>query len=337
MRKVIKIILVVVLLVLISGFCFFFVGKAQPAEDIKWGVVFSQKHAELMGLDWKENYLALLDDLEVKHLKLVAYWDLIEKEPGNYDFSDLDWQIQEADKRGAKILLVFGRKVSRWPECHEPDWVQNQESEIFSAQDGQGNQKLLEYIGEIINRYKNNDSIWAWQVENEPFFAFGECQLPDDEFLRKEIDLVKSLDDGNRPIVITESGEFPLWFKAARFGDIVGHTLYKKVWFHQFKRYLTYPFPPIFYARKVWLINKIFDKKVICVELQAEPWSPTLLYDSSLEEQEKTMNLERFKKIIQFARNTGEDTFYLWGAEWWYWLKKDIGNPGIWNEAKKLF
>jgi len=34
-----------------------------------------------------------------------------------------------------------------------------------------------------------------------------------------------------------------------------------------------------------------------------------------LEEQEKTMNLERFQKNIEFAKRTGLDTFYLWGAE----------------------
>jgi len=174
-------------------------------------------------------------------------------------------------------------------------------------------------------------------VENEPFFPFGKCPPPDEEFLREEIDLVKSLDDKNRPVVVTESGEFPLWFKAARFGDIVGHTLYKKVWIHQFKIYFTYPFPPVYYARKVWLVDKIFNKKVICVELQAEPWSPVLLYDSTLEEQEKTMNLEKFKRMIEFAKNTGEDTFYLWGAEWWFWMKDTQNQPGIWNEARILF
>ena len=330
MLKIIKIILFVILLVLVGGFFFFFVGKAEPAEEIKWGVVFSQKHAELLGLDWKESYSAILDDLGVRHLKLVAYWDLIEKEPGNYDFSDLDWQVQEAEKRGAKILLVMGRRVPRWPECHFPEWA-----ESLNEKDQQ--EKVLALIKEIVLRYKDNPAIKYWQMENEPFFPFGECPPPDEEFLRKEVDLVKSLDDKNRPVVVTESGEFPLWFKAARFGDIVGHTLYNKVWIHQLRIYFSYPFPPIYYARKAWLINKIFNKEVICVELQAEPWGPVLMYDLSLKEQEKTMNLERFKNIIQFARDTGGDTFYLWGAEWWYWIKGEYNQPEIWNEAKVLF
>jgi len=126
MLKIIKIIFSIIFLILLGGFLFFFVGKAKPADEINWGIVFSQKHAEFLGLDWKENYSAILDDLGVKHLKLIAYWDLIEKEPDNYDFSDLDWQTQEAEKRGAKILLVIGIKVPRWPECHFPDWAETE-------------------------------------------------------------------------------------------------------------------------------------------------------------------------------------------------------------------
>ena len=327
---VIKIIFYILLLIFLAVFCFFFVGKAKIAEKINWGVAFSQKHAELLGLDWNENYLAILDDLRVDHLKLIAYWDSIEKEPGNYNFSDLDWQIQEAEKRKAKVMLVMGRRVPRWPECHFPDWAK-------SLNEREQQEKVLALIEKIVLRYKDSSAIEYWQVENEPFFFFGECPPPDEDFLREEVSLVKSLDEKNRSVVVTESGEFPLWFKAAHFGDIVGHTLYRKVWISQFKMYFTYPFPPIYYARKAWLINKVFDKQVMCVELQAEPWSPTLMYDSSLEEQEKTMNLERFKKVIQFEKNTGENSSYLWGVEWWYWMKTKHNNPEIWNEAKNLW
>jgi hypothetical protein len=330
MKKWIKIIVLTILTMLLGLFCFFFVGKPTPAEEINWGVVFSQKHSELMGLNWKENYLAILDDLKAKQLHLIIYWDMVEKEKEQYDFSDMDWQIEEAGKRGAKITLVFGRKVPRWPECQIPQWAKE------LPQDEQ-NQELLSLIEQIIIRYRDNDAIQKWQVENEPFFSFGECPLPDKELLQKEINLVKSLDEQNRPVVITESGEFPLWFRAARTGDIVGHTLYKKVWVSELKMYFTYPFPSVFYNRKAWIIDKVFDKEVICTELQAEPWGPKLLYDSPLEEQGKTMNLEIFKEIIDFAGRTGHETFYLWGAEWWYWMKEVQNQPEIWNEARTLF
>ena len=330
MKSFIKKFLIFLLLFFASLFCFFFVGRTEPATDVQWGVVFSQKHSQLLGLNWRENYLAILDDLKAKNIRLVAYWDLVEKEPGRFDFFDLDWQIEEAQKRGVKILLVIGQRVPRWPECHIPAWAREKSEEEYKN-------ALLRYLQKIIERYRDKDNIWAWQVENEPFFPFGLCPPPDKDLLKKEIALVKQLDPYKRPIVITESGEIPLWFNAAQLGDIVGYSLYKKVWVKELGMYFTYPFPPIYYARKKWLIEKFFKKKVICTELQTEPWGPHLLYDIPLEEQFKTMNLAQFKKMIQFAKNTGQDLTYLWGVEWWYWLKTKHNNSEIWQEAQKLW
>ncbi len=310
--------------------CYLFIGKPPRAEEISWGVNFSQKQAELLGLDWRETYLALLDDLKVRNIKLITHWDQIEPEEGSYHFEDLDWQIKEAEEKGGKILLAIGMKTPRWPECHIPNWAKNLAKE-------EQQKEILELLEKIVLRYRERPSIWAWQVENEPFFPFGECPWVDKDFLKREVNLVKSLDFQNRPILISESGEGSLWIRAAQLGDMVGVTMYKKVWFRQLGIYVYYPLPPIFYWRKAEYIEKIFNKKVIVVELQAEPWGPKLLNESPLEEQEKTMNLERFKDNIEFAKKTGLDEFYLWGAEWWYWLKVKQNNPEIWQEAKKLF
>ena len=84
-------------------------------------------------------------------------------------------------------------------------------------------------------------------------------------------------------------------------------------------------------------INSTQQKKVICIELQAEPWNSKLFYDTTVERQEKSMNLNQFKDNIIYAKNTGLNEFYLWGAEWWFWLKETQHKPEIWDEAKKLF
>ena len=329
-KKILKLILLglIVLIVFFKGFLL--IGFPPQAEKIAWGVNFSQKHSQLLGLDWKENYLALLDDLGIKNLKIASYWDLIEEKEGEYSFEDLDWQIRTAEEKRAEILLVVGMKTPRWPECHIPDWARNLSEE-------KQQERILKLLNETVLRYQNSSSIWAWQVENEPFFPFGTCPWQDKEFLRKEIALVKSLDVKKRPIIITDSGEWSFWIQSARLGDIIGTTMYKKVWFHQLKTYINYPFPPAFYFRRAQIIKKLFNKEVIVVELQAEPWGQKLLYDSPLEEQKKSMNLEQFRKNINFAKKTGFDTFYLWGGEWWYWMKEKQNQPQIWEEAKKLF
>ena len=351
MRRILKYFLFGFLIFIFVLGGYFFLGSAPATEKITWGVNFSQKHSQLLGLDWKENYLALLDDLKAKNIKLITHWDLIEPKKDQYFFDDLDWQIKTAEEKEAKLLLVIGMKTGRWPECHIPEWAKN-----LSKEEQQ--KEILEILEEVVLRYRNSEAIKYWQVENEPFFPFGECPRVDKKFLKREIGRVQSLDNKKRPIVISDSGEGSFWIQAARLGDIVGTTMYKKVWFtpleilnkiqkltngpkfltgfHQLGFYIHYPFPPIFYWRKAQLIEKIFGKKVIVVELQAEPWGPKLLYELPLKEQEKSMNLRQFQENIEFAKKTGLDAFYLWGGEWWYWMKEKQGKPEIWNEAKNL-
>lgn len=315
----------------------FFLSLRPTPKNISFGVTFSSKFAKQMGLDWKETYLAVLNDMGAKNLRIPVYWDEVEKEEGKYFFEDTDWMINEAEKRGVKIILVLGRKLPRWPECFEPEWVQNQKSSLDFAQDKNiKNQKLLNYISEVIKKYKNSQAVWAWQVENEPFLPkFGECPKFDRKFLDEEIDLVKSLD--TKPVIISDSGELSVWFEAARRADVLGTTMYRIVWDKRFG-YIKYPIPAAYFRIKTNLV-KLFTgiKKIIVVELQAEPWGPKMLYESSLEEQEKSMNFEQFRKNIEYARETKFSEYYLWGAEWWYWLKEKHNKPEIWDEAKKLF
>lgn len=328
MKKIFKRIFFILLTLLLLFAGYFFIGAPPEAKEINWGVNFSQKHAQDLGLDWQETYLALLDDLQVKNIKLITHWDLIEPEKGKYEFENLDWQIKMAEERGTNLILVIGIKTGRWPECHIPRWARDSSKE-------EQQKEVLELLEQVVLRYRDRFSIWTWQVENEAFFPFGECPWTDTDFLKKEIDLVKSLD--GKPITVSDSGEFSFWIRAARLGDIVGATLHRRAWFQELGIYVRYPFTASYYWRRAEIIRKFFNKKVISVELQAEPWGPKLIYDSPLEEQEKTMNLEQFKKNIEFARKTGFDTFYLWGAEWWYWMKKVHNDSKIWDEARNLF
>jgi len=322
--------LYIILGLFLIAFIYLFIGFSKENKNISWGVNFSQKHAQSLGIkDWKQSYVDILDEMGVKKLKIGTYWDYIEWKQGEYNFNELDFQVQEAEKRNAEIILVIGMKTIGWPECHLPDWAKGLNKE-------KQQENILKYLKQIVLRYKDSKAIKYWQVENEPFFPFGECPWKDKVFLKKEIDLVRSL-DSTREIIISESGEFRLWFNAAKYGDIVGTTLYRKVWFKELNSYLTYPFSPTFYQRKAGLIKVLFGKEVYCVELQAEPWGPALIYHLSIEEQEKSMNLEIFKKNVSFAKKTGLNEVYLWGTEWWYWMKENQNKPEIWEEAKTLF
>ncbi|MEK7519503.1 MAG: beta-galactosidase [Patescibacteria group bacterium] len=310
---------------------YFFVGKAPKAKDIGWGVTFSQKYAVQFGLDWKEAYLAVLDDLRVTNLRTIIYWDLFEPEPSEYVFEDIDWQLQEAQKRGVKVILAMGMKTPRWPECNIPDWAKKLDKK--SQQE-----KILEMIEVIVLKYKDSLAIEYWQIENEPFLVFGECPWYDKEFFKREVALVRLLDYRGKPILITESGELSTWFSSARIADVVGVTMYRQTWWHKAGGfYAKYFLPPVHYWRKAQLVKNFFGKEVIVVELQAEAWGPLPLYSLPIETQIEIMDVKDFRNNIKFAKRSGLDTFYLWGSEWWYYLKFKHNSPEIWEEAKKLW
>lgn len=329
MKKFILKILLGVIILLLIFIGYFSIGSAPKSENINWGVNFSQRHAEYLGLDWQKTYSALVDDLGVKKIKILSQWDLIELQDGEYNFDALDWQLRTAEEKGAEVLLVIGVKTGRWPECRIPDWAEN-------LKKTEQQEKVLSLIKEIVSRYRASENIWAWQVENEPLFPFGECPWTDKNFLKKEIALVKSL-DASRPVIISDAGEFSFWITAAKLGDIVSTTLHRRVWFEEIRTFISYPLNPVFYWKKAQLIKKLFGKDVIGGELQAEPWCSQGIKGCSAQEQAKTMSPQFFKDNIEFAKKTGLKDFYLWGAEWWYWMKEEQSQPEIWNEAKNLF
>jgi len=304
---------------------YFLIRSVPPKEPKMFGVTFSEPFAKELGLDWQKAYEAIFADLGIRDVRIPVYWPIVEPQEDKFVFEDIDWQLDKAKEYDAKIILVIGRKVPRWPECFEPDWAKN-------LSESEKQKLILEVSKKIVERYKDNPAVWAWQAENEPFLSFGNCPKLDKTFLDEEIKLVRSLT--NKPVIITDSGEFGTWFDAAKRGDIFGSTLYRYV-YTNFFGYITYPLLPAFFRLKQGLL-KLFvgEKPMIVVELQAEPWTPKALRDIPLDEQFIHFNPARFREILEYTKKTGFDTFYFWGFEWWYWLKEK-GNSEMWDIAKE--
>jgi hypothetical protein len=305
-------------------------GRNYKKEDLKYGITFSKKKAVELGLDWRKAYLAILDELTIKKLRISAYWDEIEPEQTKYFWDDLDWQISQAKARNVEVIFAVGGRLPRWPECHFPAWTNN-------LSKAERERRILDYIRETVTRYKNNANIVAWQVENEPFLShFGECPELDPAFLDQEIALVREMD--KRPIVITDSGELSFWVSAAKRADIFGTTMYRDTFSSHLNRYIHYPIGPWFFHLKRNII-KLFakPKEWIVIELQGEPWCPIEFQKTSQEERSRTMSPQKFREMLDFAQKTGFQTFYLWGAEWWYWEKEVNKDGEMWEEARKIF
>jgi hypothetical protein len=315
----------------------FFIYINLPARasgnDAQVGVTFSALYAEQIGLNWRDAYLAMLDDLKIRDVRLPVYWDRVEKTEGTYDFADLDWQLAQAQSRVAKITLVVGQKVPRWPECYVPDWVGTDKSNLDQVR---LKEKLLAFEDVVIKRYKDNHpEIIHWQVENEPFLDFGICSKVNPDLLDSEIAQVRSL-DSTRPIVVTDSGELSLWLKAASRADIFGTTMYREVYSVKMGHW-RYPIGPNFFKVKQ-LIIKLFahQDNAIVIELQGEPWVAGWTVDAPVETQLASMNSQILRDNVEFAKKTGMKEIYVWGVEWWYWMKTTQNNPTLWETARQL-
>ena len=322
-----RFIIAIVLSLIVGLFSFILFNYYPLNKNIEFGVTFSKKYAEELGLDWQRVYLDILDDLKVRAIRLPIYWDDVEKEIGQYDWSAYDWMIDEAEKRNVQVILNIGIKLPRWPECHTPSWTAKYPSLGVES-------LFLPFLRDVVERYKNSPAIWAYQIENEPYFfrSFGICPDLSEDFLKSEIELVKQI--GGRSIILTESGELGHWERMIGKADILGVSLYRITW-NRWVGYFFYPLTPVFYREKINVLKPFFED-IIVTELQVEPWAHKSLTQIPLKEQFKTMDLGQLRSNIDFVRRVGVDKAYVWGVEWWWWMK-ERGHNEFWNEGKRLF
>jgi len=304
-------------------------------KPLEVGVTFVPNYARYLGVDPKETFEAIINDLDVDRVRLVSYWKDIEPVEGQFNFDDLDWQFNLAEKHGTKVSLAIGMRQPRWPECHEPDWID------ASKPRSEWQPALEKFMSAVINRYKDSPALDSYQLENEYFLEiFGECKNFDRQRLVEEYDLVKRL-DSNTKVIISRSNNWTI-FSGFPTGDPradeFGISVYKRVWDRTFtKRYFEYPIPAWFYSSLAGG-GKIFTGKDLMIhELQAEAWTPDgyEIKDAPVEELYKSMNPSRLKNRIKYAADTGMRTVDLWGAEWWYQMKVNRNEPGLWDTAKQ--
>ena len=104
-------------------------------------------------------------------------WHMMESTEGNFDFSYFDRVIEKAKQKGLKV--IFGT-----PTATMPAWLANKYPEVLSEDEFNNkrvfggrrqycfNSKTYHKYSEIIirelaNHYKNEESIVAWQIDNE--------------------------------------------------------------------------------------------------------------------------------------------------------------------------
>ena len=304
--------------------------KSQKAY---YGLNFSNKYAQELNLDWKKTYDEILIEMPTKKYRLAVYWDEVQKDADSYDYSNIKYQLDALEKYpDSEVILVFGRKVIRYPECHEPKWWQEMRD------DSARKDALLSYVDRTVSELKSYKSIKYWQVENEATFPFGTCtSIPNlSETLKKEVEIVRKND--SREVLIQDSGEGGFWIPSIKIGDYLGISMYRKVWFDLFGMMtsnsfaLKYPVGPAFYKIKAFILG-IPLERIKATEVQAEPWGPVRNYILRQDEVDKTMSQADFEGIFEFTAESGFDEFHLWGVEWWYHMKEKHNNSFYWDTA----
>lgn len=322
------------------GICFTFMYGVsrwyvwqEQKKPLIIGTSFIADYASSLGLDPHQTMLAILDDLNARHLRLVSYWNDIEPTQGYYDFSELDWEFAQANAHHAKVTLAIGLRQPRWPECHVPDWIDPTQPV------GQWQPQLEQFMSRVITRYRDNPALESYQLENEYYLtAFGLCTNDTRERLTAEINLVH-VNDPKHMVIVSRSDNGIGWPVHPQLPDETGISIYRRVWTPILGRYIEYPFPAWYYAFLAGGEKIMTRRDTVIHELQTEPWPPhgTPFTQVTLAEQNKSFNAARFIDTINFAKATGMRPIDLWGAEYWYYRLEKLHDPSLWQTAKRIF
>lgn len=288
-----------------------------------FGVSFSLSQCRNMGLNPHETLDWLLAQ-GWRRFRLMSYWNEHEKQPGNYDFTELDWQIAAISNAGGKISLCLGVKQPRWPEYHWPGWA-------WQCAPAERSAALLTYVRKVVEHYQDQPAIISWQLENEALLSnFGKHIDIDRSRLRDEFNLVKQLDP-SRPIIMSTSNGWGIPFRRP-IPDLVGFSLYL-LRYENGKYRKTVQSTTLHRARK-FLIRIFWHRPTYIHELQCEPWGPQAIWHMSPEEQNKSMSPGQIRINIEAAKQVRAMPIDLWGGEWWYWRHLQ-GDTTIWQAVSE--
>lgn len=328
MKRYVTQIFGVLFFVVLFVFAFLLGGDAPQKVTPQFGVTFSVVYARYLGFDPNVLLQNILTDLRPTVVRFPVYWTDIEKVEGDFVFDEYHVLLRELQKTNTPVILTVGYKVPRFPECHAPEWTTSLSAHAFE-------ERLRSYVATTVHEFVSYDNIVMWQVENEPFFDFGEnCRDRSYDDIAKEVALVKRID--GRPILITDSGELSWWRDAISLADVFGTTMYRTV-YNEMTGYLTMPLRSVFYYRKS-LVTRAFvnDVPVINAELQMEPWVARGVRDTDISELSTIFTPDDFAEHLTFARDSGFSLHILWGVEYWYYAARH-GNDDLLLSAQELW
>ena len=321
------------------------------------GISFRPLQAAAFGLEVHSTLQALLA-YPFQVIRLGAYWNRIEPEAGSFQPQELDWQVEAAERAGKQIILGLGPlKTFGYPEFFVPRHHLNQpfpEHRLVKASAYPALlQAAMEYLTRLVERYKEHESIIAWQLEHDAVGTLGveHSWRLDAGFVTQEVAALRKA-DATRPLIM--NGFLPtslflrLWVwsqtydqgdslaLAQRLADMVGIDYYPRYAFLPLGSKALYldgsqsPWPRT-RIRKFLPHTGMPAKSLLITEGQAEPWEAVTVPTSP---QNQAMFSCMPEHIISnyntcmgwFGEQNPLYAYLFWGAEYWL-LRRQSMDP----------
>lgn len=325
-----------------------------PRGSTLLGISFRPLQAAAFGLDPRTTLQELLA-YPFQLIRLGAYWNQIEPEPGKYQTDELDWQLDAAERAGKQIILCVGPlKTFGYPEFFVPSHHLRPpfpEGKLIKPSEYQ---TLLNaatgFIARLVERYQQRKSIVAWQLEHEAVDPLGveHSWRLDKAFIELEVEALRKADP-TRPLMM--NGFLPTslavrlsqWWRtrdqgdslaiAQRLADMVGIDYYPR------NALVTIGGRTLYLdgSQSSWLQQKrqqllawasAHGKQLLVSEGQAEPWE-TVTTPPNPENQGMYSCLPEhvIKNYNSWLGETGQHAplyaYLFWGAEYWLLRKQD--------------
>jgi Beta-galactosidase len=178
-----------------------------PRGSTRLGISFRPLQAAAFGLDAGEALDRLLG-YPIELVRLAAYWNRIESEPGASDFAELDRHVDAVEAAGRQIILCVGAvKAFGYPEYFVPAHHTPVPLPEGTLIDPASHRPLLDaactFVARVVHRYRDRRSVVAWQVEHDAVDPLGmeHSWRLSTEFVAREIEAIRAA-DASRPVLM---------------------------------------------------------------------------------------------------------------------------------------
>lgn len=321
------------------------------------GISFRPPQVDALGLDSRATLRTLLD-YPFQLIRLGAYWQRMEPRPGMFITDELDWQIDAAEQAGKHIILCVGPlKTFSYPEFFVPAHYLSQpfpEHRLIQPSDYPALLTAAQaFVTRLVERYRNRQSIVAWQLEHEAVDPLGvehSWRLAT-AFVTAELEALRTADP-HRPVML--NGFLPTswpvalsqWWRtrdqgdslalAQRLADIIGIDYYPR---HALLRlgsrtlYLDGSRSP--WQRRgqrgLFAHARAHKVQLMVAEGQAEPWETVTTAPNPADQGMYSCLPEQIITNYNTCMSWSSPemplyAYLFWGAEYWV-LRKQCTDP----------